>query len=75
MEAFASVAELAGVGEKECPEETKSRVLVPVPVLLAGSLMFQPTIPMAPTVDELTVSVLVVTVQLEPPFVYAHVPL
>lgn len=64
-EAFpASVADVVGVDE----EETK------LPVL-AASLMTHPTTPMAPTVDELTVSVLVVTVQLEPPLVWAHVPL
>lgn len=55
--------------EEEPPEE------VGLLVLLADCLMFHPTTAMAPTVDELAVSVLVVTVQSELSSVYAHVPL
>lgn len=57
------------VAEDFSVDEEKLLKVAEVSVLLADALMFHPTMAMAPTVDELTVSVLVVTVQSELPSV------
>lgn len=70
-EELVAVIDIAIADREDWPEDAGVLVLV----LLADGLIFHPRMAMAPTVDELSVSVLVVTVQSELSSVYAHVPL
>lgn len=66
---------MVGVVDIDGEEPMEEAEIVVLLVVVTDSWMFHPTTAIAPTVDELTVSVLVAVFQAEPSSVYAHVPL
>lgn len=71
MERSVAMVEVANVDGEESLEMVEILMLLAV---VADSLMFHPSTAIAPTVDELTVSVLVVVAHEVPSSVCAHVP-